>query len=74
VKAVVEYDRHRTQEIIRKIERGVKFWAAYRGNCCGVKYAEAFNYIPLVGKPQWAPSELLPMRPMQLILELEQDL
>ena len=74
VKAVLEYNKHKPQEDIKKIEKGIKFWAAYRGNCCGVKYAEAFKYIPLIGKPQWSPSELLPTRPKQLILELEQDL
>lgn len=61
VKAVLEYNKHKPQKNIKKIEKGIKFWAAYRGNCSGVKYAEAFNFIPLIGKPQWAPSQLLPI-------------
>ena len=74
VKAVLEYNLHKPPEKLKKIERGLRFWAAYRGNCCGVKYAEAFIYTPLVGKPQWPPSDLLQTRPVQLILEIEQKL
>jgi len=74
VKAILEYNKHKPEKSVKEIVKGIKFWAAYRGNCCGVEYAEAFKYIPLIGKPQWAPSELLPVRPKQLMFELKQDL